>query len=161
MPIGAGAKVYMGTPANPNPDWNSLDQAALDAFNINDKINSFNVNTTQGTVDITKLNVNEHDWFRRHIAGLNDADGSMNYGEEDPSGAFIIRVANLMQGSNHPKGRGKVGTLVRPYGDGSGKLQYKGDVSFPSLGQNTEIESEIGGDLQMKFDGKIAYEQQP
>ena len=153
--IGAGARVYMGDAATPAPNWATLTQAQLDAFEVTGKINGISLSVKEGTVDITKLDADRQDFYRKHIAGLSDADGSTNYGEDDVTGAFIRRLLAIKNGKLHPKGRGKVDFMVYNFGAAAGRLKLNFTASFPSLGLNTAVEEEIGGDISLKVDGKI------
>ncbi|MBW3635363.1 MAG: hypothetical protein KY445_02710 [Armatimonadetes bacterium] len=159
--IGAGARSYFGTAATPVLPFTTGQPTAAQrtAHEVTDSLTNFNVTTTQGTVDITKLSADRDAFFRRHIAGLNDANAGGRYGD-DETGAFERRADAIQQGTAHPRGRGKVDFIHRPHGDGLGKIQYRGTMSIPSISSSNEVETEIGGDISYKIDGRIHKELQ-
>lgn len=157
--IGAGARVYMGSAATPNGSWNggASNNAAL--VDVTEYLSGFNIATPEATVDVTKLNVDTEEFFRKFIAGLNTWTGSANYGE-DKAGTFFRRAFAIRAGILHERGRSKVDVILRPFGDGSGKLQVRGTVIITDVPLNTEVEAEVGGSIPFQGDGPLVAELQ-
>jgi hypothetical protein len=158
--IGAGARIYMGTAGTPVlPFTTSATDGARAAYDVTDYLKNINRTTAQATVDITKLSADKDAYFRSFIAGLRNATASGAYGD-DQTGYMERRVDAICASSNHPRGRGKVDMIVRPFGDGAGKVQYRYTFIFTNVGSNTAIEEEIGGDISQQIDGQVYIELQ-
>ncbi len=142
--IGAGAVILMGNAAAPTTVTGDMTEY----------LSNFNIATSMGTVDVTKLNANLDAFFRKHIAGLRDATISANYGD-DTAGTFERRIDAIMGGSVHTKGRGKVDVIVRPFGSATGRVQYAFTMIPTGMDQNTEVEAEVGGSFSGQVDGQV------
>lgn len=157
--IGAGARVYMGTAASPASSGTNTAAAHGGLTDMTEYLSNFNVTTSQGTVDVTKLNADEDAFFRKFIAGLRNGTASSNYGD-DAAGTFERAIDAIQAGTAHTAGRGKVDLLIRPGGDGATKIQYVVTAIPTDLSANTEIEGELGGSLSWQMSGQIVKQLQ-
>jgi len=160
---GAAARIYMGTAAVPAVTGNTANRTGVATRGglpeVVDTFRSVGIDTTQGTVDITKLGVDRYNFFRSFIAGLRGASGSAPFGD-DAAGTFIRRLEAITAGILHARGRGKVDMIVRPQGDGAGKIQIFMTIIVTGFGATTEVETEFGSDMPFTVDGQPIWEVQ-
>lgn len=157
--IGAGGDVLMGTATAPNGTWNGGAAANAALTDVSEFLSGFSIATPTGTVDVTKLNADEEDYFRKFITGLNTWTGSLNFGD-DKAGTMLRRAFAIRSGTLHARGRGKVDVILRPFGTGAGKLQARGTIILTDVPLNTELETEVGGSIPFQGDGPLVLELQ-